>query len=280
MRQETAGDRHGPGQTGEFTGMIGNGRNGGMEGARQARGGQRELLALLIGGLLLVAAVWTFSLYLGNRLANVHMRHAAAGVARQAAEVLRETGATGTAGDTLPAGTRTELRRLMKYRDVMALEIVDRDGRILWSSGGNPATSAMAAGFSLHRLTVDGLPRTVADARVPVGDVTVGVRQDVTGILGWYNDVFIAVAKAVTTVILAGFLVTGAVLLRRQRENAEAETALQALRRRNAEEHERVLVLQAQLERLNADMAELTRRLGRTMKESAPQAGQSARRAG
>ncbi len=260
--------------------MIGNGRNGSMEGMRRARDGQRELLALLIGGLLLVAAVWTFSLYLGNRLADVHMRHAATGIARQAAEVLRETGAAGTVDDTLPAGTQAELRRLMKYRDVMALEIVDRNGRTIWSSGDRPADAAAAAGLSLHRITVDGLPRTVIDARVPAGEVTVSIRQDVTGILGWYNDVFIAVAKAVTTVILAGFLVTGAVLLRRQRESAEAETALETLRRRNAEEHERVLVLQAQLERLNADMAELTRRLGRTMKENAPPAGQAARRAG
>ncbi len=257
--------------------MIGNGRNGGMEGTRRARGGQRELLALLIGGLLLVAAVWTFSLYLGNRLADVHMRHAAAGIARQAVEVLRETGAADAAGDALPAGTQAELRRLMKYRDVLALEIVGGDGRSIWSSGKG---TLEAGAFSLHRVTVDGLPRIMADARVSVGDVTVGVRQDVTGILGWYNDVFVAVAKAVTTVILAGFLVTGAVLLRRQRENAEAETALEALRRRNAEEHERVLVLQAQLERLNADMAELTRRLGRAMKENAPSAGQAARRTG
>ncbi len=260
--------------------MIGNGRNGGFEGIRQARSGQRELLALLIGGLLLVAAVWVFSLYLGNRLADVHMRHAVAGVARQAAEVLRETGAANVAGESLPADTQTELRRLMKYRDVMALEIVGRNGRTVWSSGGGSANVAATAGFSLHHITVDGLPRTVIDARVPAGNVTVGVRQDVTGILGWYNDVFVAVAKAVTTVILAGFLATGAMLLRRQRENVEAETALDILRRRNAEEHERVLVLQAQLERLNADMAELTRRLGRTMKENAPSAGQAARRTG
>ncbi len=260
--------------------MIGNGRNGSETGERRTRHGQRELLGLLIGGLLLVAAVWIFALYLGNRLADVHMRHAAAGVARQAAEVLRETGAVDVAGNSLPAGTQTELRRLMKYRDAMALEIVDHNGRTVWSSGSKPAGATATAGFSLHRITVDGLPRTVIDARVPAGNVTVGVRQDVTGILGWYNDVFIAVAKAVTTVILAGFLVTGAVLLRRQRENAEAETALQALRRRNAEEHERVLVLQAQLERLNADMAELTRRLGQAMKENAPSAGQAARRTG
>ncbi len=259
--------------------MIGNGRDGGTTETRRAQGGQRGLLALMVGGLLLVAAVWVFSLYLGNRLADVHMRHAAAGVARQAVEVLRETGVAEAARAPLPARADTELRRLMKYRDVMALEIVGRDGRTVWSSGGNPAARA-ASGFSLRRVTVDGLPRTVADARMTAGGVTVGVRQDVTGILGWYNDVFIAVAKAVTTVVLAVFLFTGVVFLRRQRESAEAETELEALRRRNAEEHERVLVLQAQLERLNADMAELTRRLGRTMKENAPPAKDAVRRTG
>ncbi len=261
--------------------MIGNGRKGGGEETRQARKGQRELLALLVGGLLLVAAVWSFSLYLGNRLAEVHMRHAAAGVARQAEEVLRETAGTATPANGLSPRAEAELRRLMKYRDVMALEIAARDGRLVWFSGAGPAADRTAApDFALYRVTIDGLPRTVAATRVRTGDVVVGVRQDVTGILGWYHDVFIAVAKAVTTVILAGFLVTGVVLMRRQRENAEAETALESLRRRNAEEHERVLVLQAQLEKLNADMAELTRRLGRTMKENAPPSEDAARRTG
>ncbi len=235
---------------------------------------RRGLLAMLAGGLMLISAVWFFAFYLGQSLAQVHMRHKVSGIADQAMDILREAGETLSA--PLSPATGEELRRLMKYREVSRLDIADASGRVLWSSQGEGARagriSTGAKGLSLRvdPVASEGMTLLVARAMVPVRRGQLEARMamdiDVTGLLAWYRRIVMAIAKAVTVVILGGFFVLGAILFGRWRERAEQEAEVERLRRRNAEEHERMLVLQAQLERLNADMAALNRRLAAAMK--------------
>ena len=237
--------------------------------ARSASNHEKGLIWLLGGGLALIAAVWIFAFQLGDSLARLHIKHRVEGVAQQVMEVLAETGSR-PAG-ALSAAADRELRSLIKYREVENLRIADGAGRVVWSSSGSKEERIQSGGEKTSvklRKTAEGeLSRTMAQAVIAMKGALVAMDMDMTGLLAWYQRIIFAIAKVVTTVIVGGFLVIGAILFGKWREEREAETALSALRREKAEEHERVLVLQAQLEKLNADMAALTRRLGEAMRD-------------
>ncbi len=244
--------------------------NDGNGGAGGVPGG---LAVLMASALALVLAVWVFAFFLGDSLAQVHMRHKAAGVAGQAAAILRESG-EGLPGRLRPQ-TRAELRRLMKYREVARMDIADGAGRVVWSSApevsaGRIAAEGRALTLRIRKTTGEGYARTFARATVRSGEGRViSMEMDVTGLLAWYRRISFLAAKTVTTVLLGGFLVMGMILFGRYRERRHAEDRLQALRRRNAEEQEKVRVLEERLERLNADMARLNRRLAAAMRKRA-----------
>ncbi len=234
---------------------------------------ERGIIGLLAGGAVLIAAVWAFAIFLGGSLAQVHMRHKAQGVSVQTAMVLHEAGET-LAGPLKPA-TQTELRRLMKYREVARMDIADASGRVVWSSAHDASAGRIAVPETSMRMTTyktgnaeleRAYTHTAARMTSPAGLVALDI--DVTGMIAWYRRISFIAAKAITTVLLGGFFVMGMILFGKYHERQKAETRLDALRRENAIEQEKVRALQAQLDELNAAMASFNRKLGSAMKDN------------
>ncbi len=233
---------------------------------------ENGILGLLAGGVILVLAIWIFAFSLSGTLAGIHMRHKVQGISMQVAEVLREAGET--LKQDLKPQTRAELRRLMKYREVARMEIADAAGRVIWSSDATVKAGRIAApaggGLRMehYQITSDGLSQSFARSTFALaGQGFISLDVDMTGLLAWYERISFMVAKALTAVVIGGFLVMGTILFGKYRERAQAETRLEALRRQNAEEQKKVLELQAQLEELNAGMARLNRKLAGAMQD-------------
>ena len=238
----------------------------------RAEGG---IAGLLAGAVILIAAVWIFALLLSGNLARVHMRHKAQGVTMQTAQLLRESGET-LSGPLKPA-TRTELRRLMKYREVERMDIADASGRVIWSSANDANAGRIAmTGETLEMRTYKAGPAELkrdfahSAARIDAPAALVALDMDVTGMIAWYKRISFMVAKTITTVLLGGFFVTGMIMFGRYHDRQKAETRLAALRRENAREQEKVRALQKQLDELNAAMAQFNRKIGSAMKEKTP----------
>ena len=256
-----------------------------MENERQLAGG---LIGLVAGAVLLILAVWMFALFLGENLAVVHMRHKTQGVSEQAAAIVRKFSAA-----SIDKAARTELARLMKYREVERIDIADAAGRIIWSSdpsGLNGRISIDSEALAgANGLDLDVRKRTnlsenqfFARSLAVIGDDgrttgLVALEMDMTGLVAWYRRISILVAKVITTVLSAAFLVMGFMLFGKYRERKKAETRLEKLRRQNEEEQKKINELNAQLANLNEDMARLNRKLAEAMgQDGAPRRGEAA----
>jgi len=233
---------------------------------------ENGILGLLAGGAVLVMSIWLLAFQIGDHLARVHVRHMSKGIAGQTAEVLR----AGAEDLTTPlkAATRRELQRLMHYRSVTRMDIADASGKVIWSSDKSMGAGRLAwpasGGLELqaYRRTMEGMTRNLARSVAPLGDKgLVSLEMDMSGLLAWYKRISFMMAKGLTTVVVAVFLLMGVILFGKYRERAQAQRNLAALRKRNAEERAKVRRLQADLEELNAGMARLTRELAKAMEK-------------
>ena len=218
----------------------------------------RGLTALLIGGAVLIIAMWWAVMQLSATLARIHVEQRMADVAIKAEAVLRQ--ARGITPDA-----RQALTHLARFRDIARMELRDAQGTVLWRnyhSVSRVRHPLPAVGQTLlEKRNIDGLMRDWARhhaALTIAGEqLHLLLEADMTPILASYRRVALLVAKAFTTVLLAAILLMGWLLMRRQRLEAEQTTGddwrgeLETLQARNA----RLLRRMAQLVKGNAGNA-------------------------
>ena len=221
----------------------------------------RSLTALLIGGAVLIIAMWWAVMQLSSTLARIHVDQRMGDVAAKAETVLRKTGG-------LTSGASLALGHLARFRDIAHMELRGAGGTILWrnhQTSPRASHSLPASGRTLlEKRNVDGLLRDWARHHAVI-DVNgkplhLLLEADMTPVMASYHQVALLVAKAFTTMLLAGILLMGWLLMRRQRLAAE----------RQEDENWR-----EELENLQARNARLLRRMahiaasGRTEQDSA-----------
>lgn len=186
----------------------------------------RGLTALLIGGAVLIVAVWWVVMQLSSTLARIHVEQRMADIAAKAQDVLRQ--ARGTTPDA-----RLALRHLARFRDITHMELRDANGALLWRNHQTPAPKRLdlptANATLLEKRNIDGLSRDWARHHAlftVAGQLHhLLLEADVTTILASYRYVALLVAKAFTTVLLAAIFLMGWLLMRRQRLEAEQLSA-------------------------------------------------------
>ena len=227
----------------------------------------RGLTALLIGGAVLIVAMWWAVMQLSATLARIHVEQRMADVATKAQDVLQEArGATPQA--------RQALTHLARFRDIARMELRDAQGAVLWRNHHTVSrvrhTPPAPGQTLLEKRNIDGLLRDWArhHATLAVAGQRLHLllEADMTPVLASYRRVALLVAKAFTTVLLAAILLMGWLLMRRQRMEAERRSTddwraeLEALQTRNA----RLLRRMAQLAAAGRDEAQAGEATGRT----------------
>lgn len=235
------------------------------------------LITLLVG-LVMIALVWLFTQMLGGVLAETHLRHKAAGLSTLTAETLREAGWDGRG--PLDESLRQQLRQLVRFSDAEHLVVADANGRVLFSTEEAGIAQRLAApreqSLSLHVTTEkEGeILRRMAHvvARVPLNGrhALVAFDLDATGTLAWYRQIGLVFAKVMAVLVIAAMLLIGLLVHRRITERMQTRAELEALRRRNDEEHRRAEALQMKLVHLQEELATLNRRLAETMRQNHP----------
>ncbi len=229
------------------------------------------LIGILGIGFGLAVAAWIFVHVFSAKLAEVHLKHQARGIAAQVVEML-------TAKD--PARPdENALQITMDMMGIRGLAVLGNDGRILIhagefakaADGKKVVRAAKDVRMSSLMQNVDGIARRYVHVMVPdkkTGLVTI-MDMEADGLIAWYRRIGTIFAEVITGLLALGVLVIGLTLTRRYQERTAAETALEKLRRQNAEEQQRVEALQFQLIRLQEEMAQLNRKLARSMKDHA-----------
>lgn len=239
----------------------------------------RGLSALVIGGAVLIAAIWLLAWQLADMLARAHVQEKMHDVATKAASVLREPGAMFSGSrPALSPRTRQALADLARFRDIHRLELRDAQGNVVWRN--TPSISRVKRTWPasktivIEKRNVDGLMRSMARyhtvfsaAGTPLHLV---IELDATPQLATYHHVAMLVAKAISTVVVAAILLMGWMLIRRIREREallrQLEKALQA------EDGATPAQLRHQLEELSARNAAMLRRLVKIARTTAPPA--------
>lgn len=235
-------------------------------------------VSVLLAGLVVILLMWLFVQALSGALAEAHLRHKVSGLAGQVVRALAQGGWDGRGA--LSEAAAAELKGLVRHTDAERLLIADSTGRVLWSSEEDGVARRLAVerktplALRLETVRSGEIRRKMARALVRAGmpggkSVIVAVDLDATGTLAWYRQIGAVFAKVMTVLIAAAMLLVGLVMHRRLRERLAAMMELEALRRRNDEEHRRVEALQMQLVRLQEEMAALNRRLARAMRQGA-----------
>ena len=233
------------------------------------------LIGILGIGFVLALAAWIFVHVFSVKLAEVHLKHRAKGIAE---EVVRMLGSE-------PQGQAIEgaLRVTMEMMGIRGLAVLGNDGNILIHAGklakvadGQKVIKG-ADGIRLSSMmqNVDGLAQRYVHVVVPdeqSGLVAI-MDMEADGLIAWYRRIGTVFAEVITGLLALGVLVIGLTLSRRYQERVLAESALEKLRRQNAEEQRRVEALQLQLIRLQEEMAQLNRKLAQAMKDHAGRKG-------
>ncbi len=254
--------------------------------ARQARQLiSRGLPALLVGGAVLIAAVWLLAWQLSDMLARTHVQQKMQDVAAKAQGVLRETGAAATGGvpAALSPHARQALADLARFRDIHRMELRDALGNVIWRNV--PSVSQVrrdwpdSGGIVIERRNVDGLLRSMARFRTAMptaGDkvLTLHMELDATPQLATYHRVATLVAKAITTVVLAAMLLMGWMLMLRAREQEALARHLEALE--NAVAAKEAYAATAQIEDLHRQIGDLSARNAALLHRMARLAGNAA----
>ncbi|GEM_PF-6557339 len=176
------------------------------------------LVALVIGGALLIASVWLVTLHLASSLGQMHVQAKMADIARKAQLALQQ--------DDEAAGHLQALQWLARFRDVRRMELHDAAGKVIWRNPDNVSRVVRAAPENgqtvLEQRTVDGLPRIMARhaalLRMDDKPVQLVLEADVSTLLASYRQVAMLVAKAITTALLAGIFLMGWLITLRWRE--------------------------------------------------------------
>ena len=217
----------------------------------------RGLPALLIGGALLIAAVWWATLQLAATLGQAHVHGKMADVAGKARTVLSQ-----------PLSEQEKygaLKWLGQFRDVRRLELRDAQGRLVWRNHASISQVRRALPAPGKTVTeqriIDGMARIMARHHA-VMDVNgrqmhLLLEADVTNMLAYYRQVAVVVAKALTTVLLAAVFLMGWLLLARWREQRALAEELRAL----LADAGRGEDWRAAVEHLNAQNAAMLRRV-------------------
>ena len=179
---------------------------------------KRGLPALIVGGALLIAVVWWFTLHLAGVLAVHHVEQKMADVANKARQVLQS--------DASMTEKQRALALLAQFRDVQRIELRDATGRLIWrnyKSVSQVRPQLPAVGRTLlERRNIDGMQRTVArhlmELDAGVSKLRLILQAEVDGLLARYSAVARTVAKALTTVLLAAIFLMGYMLILRWRE--------------------------------------------------------------
>jgi len=182
----------------------------------------RVILPLLLGAAVLVLAVFVLALGTAKSLTELHVRHKVQSIAQQAAQVWREHADARGRPDAQGA---LLLQGLMRFRDVEALALA-RDGQLLWARPQGWRPPAQAPSLRLFTAAPDGIRRHFALAReqmtIAGALLEVAVKLDITGIAASYRAIALLMAKLVSSVLIAAFLVIGVLVLRRERRQAIA----------------------------------------------------------
>ncbi len=196
------------------------------------------LPALILGGALLIAAVWWVTLHLASTLAATHVQQKMADVAHKASDIYV------TQRDE--ASRLQALGWLARFRDVRLMELRGNGGKLLWrnvNSISRVRRALPAAGHTLlERRNVDGLPRVMArhHALLKADGKTLHLvlEADVSDLMASYRRIAVLLAKAISTVLLAAVFMMGWLIILRWREQRELAHELRALLARGEQEND------------------------------------------
>ncbi len=194
------------------------------------------LPALVIGGALMLAAIWLATLELTGMLARVQVETRMAHVAEKVGEVMQNH-----AGGVLSEETTAALSHLEQFLNVQHMELLDASGRVLWhgETAPHPAVQPPAPGKTvIERHMVDGMSRVIArhyaNLETPGGTLHLLLMADVTDVMAGYRRIGMLLAKAFSSVVLVAIFLMGWMLILRWREQralmAEIRMVLQSAR--------------------------------------------------